>query len=264
MTTASLILVIDDDPDILKLVRTALRSQGHEVLTAANGIEGLEAAEQHRPDVIVTDVMMPGMDGWELVRQLRAQAQFGLVPVIFLTALGSGTDHVRGFGLGADDYVAKPFHIGELTARVGKAVRHRAQLRNVLRLKQTATRHETPDLAGSLDQIGLATVLGILDLERKTGTLTLTYAPPGPALVARIRVREGCVVAIACADPVALRGEEALLELLERGSGTFAFTACEVLDQAEIEGSTQQLLLRVARRIDESRRAEHNRTLHRA
>jgi two-component system KDP operon response regulator KdpE len=114
------ILVIDDDPDMLELVRISLSRVDARVYTAANGQEGLRQFYDCRPHLVILDVMMPGMDGWELCPILR---QFSNVPIIFLTALGNDEHVVRGLDAGAVDYVAKPFSTEILLARVQAALR---------------------------------------------------------------------------------------------------------------------------------------------
>jgi len=110
------ILIIDDDPTLLTLLAEYLVNAGYHSLTAASGIEGLQDFDQHNYDLVILDVMMPGMDGWEVCERLRARSS---VPVIMLTAKGAEIDKLRGFRLGVDDYVTKPFSFAELTARVG-------------------------------------------------------------------------------------------------------------------------------------------------
>ena len=114
------ILVIDDEPSITRLVEAYLRPEGFEVLVAADGPAGLKAARAFKPDLLVLDVMLPGMDGIELLSQLRRESQ---VYVILLTARTEETDKVIGLSVGADDYVTKPFSPRELTARVKAAIR---------------------------------------------------------------------------------------------------------------------------------------------
>jgi len=116
------ILVVDDDHDIVDLAEMYLQSEGFEVARAASGTEALAKAMTDRPDLIVLDLMLPGVDGWEVCRRLRAE---GDVPIIMLTARGDPIDRVVGLELGADDYVVKPFYGRELVARV-KAVLRRA------------------------------------------------------------------------------------------------------------------------------------------
>jgi two-component system KDP operon response regulator KdpE len=122
MSTRPLVLVADDEPRITKLVSLALGEEGFRVITASGGEEALRKAEEYRPDVVLLDIVMPDLDGIEVMRQLRTSRP---VPVILLTAKGSTADKAKGLDLGADDYVAKPFHPDELAARV-RAVLRRA------------------------------------------------------------------------------------------------------------------------------------------
>ncbi|HEX9369837.1 MAG TPA: response regulator transcription factor [Roseiflexaceae bacterium] len=117
------ILIVDDEPTIVEVVELYLRREGFRVLTAGDGAAALSAVQQERPDLIVLDLMLPGMSGLDVTRQLRAG---GALPIIMLTARGEETDRVVGLELGADDYVTKPFSPRELVARV-KAVLRRAQ-----------------------------------------------------------------------------------------------------------------------------------------
>src|SRR5215208_5253511 len=114
------ILVIDDEPSIVNLVRAYLKPEGYEVFTAMDGNSGLKAARSFQPDLIILDLMLPGMDGIELLSRLRRESD---VYVILLTAKTEETDKVIGLSVGADDYVTKPFSPRELTARVKAALR---------------------------------------------------------------------------------------------------------------------------------------------
>ncbi len=112
----STILVIDDDSTLRELLSDHLQTARYGVLLASTGVEGLHVAAEGHPDLVVLDLMMPGMDGWEVCRQLRAQST---IPIILLTAKSEEIDKLRGFRLGIDDYVTKPFSFAELTARIG-------------------------------------------------------------------------------------------------------------------------------------------------
>ncbi len=114
------ILVIDDEPSITNLVSAYLKPEGYQVYTAADGPSGLKAARTYKPDLVILDVMLPGMDGIELLTRLRRESE---VYVILLTARTEETDKVVGLSVGADDYVTKPFSPRELTARVKAALR---------------------------------------------------------------------------------------------------------------------------------------------
>ena len=119
MTNAK-ILVVDDEESILNLVTAYLRPEGYEVYTASDGPSGLQAARAYRPDLVVLDIMLPGMDGIELLTSLRRESD---VYVIMLTAKTEETDKIVGLSVGADDYVTKPFSPRELVARIKAALR---------------------------------------------------------------------------------------------------------------------------------------------
>jgi len=118
------VLVVDDDPDLVKLVACSLTRQGYEVYKAYDGQEGLQQIYNHQPDLVILDIMMPKMDGWQVCRRIRETSD---IPIIMLTAKGREEDIVRGLDYGADDYLTKPFSIKELLARV-RAVLRRATL----------------------------------------------------------------------------------------------------------------------------------------
>ncbi len=120
----SLILVVDDEPRYVRVIQINLEASGYEVITAQNGQMAIELAASEAPDLILLDVRMPGLDGYEVCRHIR---EFSAVPIIMLTALAENTDKVEGLDAGADDYVTKPFSAEELLARV-RAVLRRVEL----------------------------------------------------------------------------------------------------------------------------------------
>jgi two-component system alkaline phosphatase synthesis response regulator PhoP len=122
------ILVVDDEKDLLELVEYNLGKEGYKVLTAENGIDALKAAKKEYPSLIVLDIMLPGMQGLEVLRELKKRPESQNIPVILLTAKGEELDKVLGLELGADDYVTKPFSPRELVARV-KAVLRRLSVK---------------------------------------------------------------------------------------------------------------------------------------
>jgi DNA-binding response OmpR family regulator len=117
---AKKILIVDDEPTLLATVRYNLERDGYQVLTAADGESAIDSARNHRPDLILLDVMLPGMDGFEVCRVLRREMS---TPILMLTAKTDEVDKVVGLELGADDYVSKPFGMRELLARVRAALR---------------------------------------------------------------------------------------------------------------------------------------------
>ncbi len=117
------ILLVDDDPGILKLLKTFLQSRGYSTITAGDGEKALEYCDKEKPDLVLLDVMMPGMDGWEVLKRIRERSS---PPVMMLTAKDAATDTIQGFSLGADDYITKPFDLLEVGLRI-EAVLRRSQ-----------------------------------------------------------------------------------------------------------------------------------------
>ena len=120
----STVLIVEDDPHTVEVVRLYLRRDGHTVLTASNGKDGLRMAQESAPDLVVLDLMLPEMGGLEVCRELRKESD---VPIVMLTARVEEEDRVAGFELGADDYVTKPFSPRELAARIRAVLRRTAQ-----------------------------------------------------------------------------------------------------------------------------------------
>ena len=225
------------------MVATVLEKRGYSVETAVDGEDALQRALARTPDLLITDVMMPKLDGWALVRQLRSHSELLMLPVIFLTALSSEDDRIRGFRLGADDYVSKPFRFEELDLRVAKTLR-----RTQVTLTETREQLGGTSLRGDLSQVGLSSMLILIELERKTGLLQLR-APNGPS--AQILVREGKVVHARLDESEEPVDAECVYYLLTWGAGEFEFIACLVEGVDRVNVSTTHLLMEAARLIDE-------------
>jgi two-component system OmpR family response regulator len=127
------LLVVEDEPNILELLSASLRFAGFSVTTAASGADAVSAAREHRPDLIVLDVMLPDLDGFDVIRKLREAGT--KTPVVFLTARDATDDKIRGLTLGGDDYVTKPFSLEELTARIRAVLRRTSGEASTHRLK---------------------------------------------------------------------------------------------------------------------------------
>ncbi|MGQ9458505.1 MAG: response regulator [Anaerolineae bacterium] len=182
---AAKILVVDDDPSALKLIGYALRREGYDVTTAADGMEALTLVRRERFDLIVLDIMMPGMDGYEVCRRLRANPQTATVPVIMLTARSMVKDKVSGFRSGTDEYITKPLLPHELVSRV-KALLLRASL------SQGGT------------QRPLGRTLALVGAKGGAGTTTLAVN------LASLLAHEGQVVVLADLSPVSLASMQML------------------------------------------------------
>src|SRR5689334_5908300 len=123
VATKKRVLVVDDERDLLDLITYNLGRNGYTVLPAFDGLSALEIARREIPDLILLDLMMPGLDGTEVARRLKADSRTAAIPIIMLTARGEETDVVVGLTLGADDYVTKPFSMKILLARLGTVLR---------------------------------------------------------------------------------------------------------------------------------------------
>ncbi|HEY3506951.1 MAG TPA: response regulator [Actinocatenispora sp.] len=127
--TPGRVLVVDDDPDIVRFVEMNLRFEGFDVAVAVDGVQALAEIGRYRPDLVLLDVMMPDLDGVEVTRRIRADPLTAGLPVIMLTAKGLGADRVAGLTAGADDYIIKPFDTLELVARVRSTLRRNREMR---------------------------------------------------------------------------------------------------------------------------------------
>jgi DNA-binding response OmpR family regulator len=121
------ILVIDDEKDLIELLSYNLGKEGYDVIVAHDGQSGLDVVKKHRPDLVVLDIMMPGLDGLQVCQRLRADPRTGRIPIIMLTAKATETDRIVGLELGADDYVTKPFSPREVIARLKAVLRRSSQ-----------------------------------------------------------------------------------------------------------------------------------------
>lgn len=138
------IVVVDDDSKITSMLRRSLAFEGYDVTTAANGAEGLQVMMKLDPDLLILDVMMPQIDGWEVCRRVRESGS--AVPIMMLTAKDDVIDRVKGLDLGADDYVVKPFALEELLARARALLRRKAD-----KLEETKSQLVYEDLVLDLD-----------------------------------------------------------------------------------------------------------------
>ena len=169
---SSRLLLVDDEPGLRNAVQTYLQDEGFEITTAIDGEEGWEKAQQMLPDLVISDVMMPRCDGYELLKRLRDDERLGGTPVIFLTAKGMTVDRIQGYQAGVDDYIPKPFDPDELVARV----------RNVLnrqeRLLKEAAKFADADVGQMARQITeIRTMLSQTDASQNKDNMLPNFTP---------------------------------------------------------------------------------------
>jgi CheY-like chemotaxis protein len=263
------VLVADDDPWILRMVATVLGQRGYVVDLARDGEEAFGKALQAPPDLLITDVMMPKMDGWTLVKSLRARPELAFLPVIFLTGMASDDDRIQGFRLGADDYMAKPFRFEELDLRVERTLGRSRMVEQVAREQIGAAPLPVPEpvdtegsgphigLLGRLEQVGLSALLTLLEMERKTGILVVERESGRPGSTrrmgptGRIFLAGGKVMAARLDNQSEPVNAECIYQMLGWAAGSFEFNEVEVDMTDEIGTTTTHLLIEGARRIDE-------------
>ncbi len=233
------ILVVDDDETARLLVARALAKPHRSIQVAAHGQEALEQIAKTIPDLVITDVVMPKMNGWSLVRHLRTNHATAFVPVILMTSLASEHDRIRGFKLGADDFLTKPVSFEELELRVENVLHHSRTYSSKNALLGAS-------LAGSIAQFGLATLLTVIELERKSGVLTLRNGER----LGTIILNRGQVFSAQC-DVASATQIEVMCELLSWTDGYFSFDERHVEVRDEVGMGTTALLLDAARRMDE-------------
>lgn len=247
------ILAVDDDTDTLRELVAALEGSGCVVLIARDAHAGLQLAIEQAPDLIIVSVDAPAIDGWSLAKRVRSRPRLALIPFIFLTGGDAHDDRLRGFQLGADDFVRKPIRAAEFAARVQGSLARQARIVGAVQhhLRDASTRsldRGHVGIGGTLEQVGLPALLTMLELERKTGVLTLLRRdPPREAC---LYIVEGRVHDARFGGRAPLRRADAVYELLRWDTGRFEFVARTLELRDEIGRSTSELLLEGARRID--------------
>ena len=316
------ILIVDDQPLVLTAIARYLEQRGYDMTLAANGQEGLQEAERVAPDLIITDIRMPIIDGWEFVRTLRSRAEFALTPVIILTDDGETESRMQGYRIGADDFVSKTTIVDELEVRVARALERAEQIQaaavgvetavgrpaklppiqqptlvapvggggaaaEVLEEDQDLSDPESslhldlpplveavgrptppceadePDLLdtpeidggsggemrGSLDQIGLASMLSILCSGAKSGIFSLRTQDGSEQ--GRMLLRDGQVLKVRVDSAPQFGSVEAVACMMKWEAPTFTFSHQDVTARDEVQASSEHLLMQASQVADE-------------
>ncbi len=233
------LLLVDADPRSLRLLEVSLRKAGYSVTTAGNAAQALELVDLSNPDLILSDTRLPGVDGFELVQQLRQRSDWAGIPFMFLSSDTSVESKVRGLELGVSDYLTKPIYIKEIVTRVNLELQRKQ--REGLQRKSLSNKTR---FAGELSDMGLVDLLQTFEISRKSGVLHLMNGKRRGALF----FREGSIVD---AEAGTLRGEAAVYRLLVWSEGTFEIDFRPVRREASVSSSTQGLLMEGMRRVDE-------------
>jgi uncharacterized protein (TIGR02266 family) len=235
------ILVVDDDRLSREVLTKVLSESFGEIILAENGLVALGKALESQPDLILSDVQMPGMDGWQLLRVVRSRAKLQDVPFIFLTGLKGDEERLRGYRLGVDEYLPKPVEPDELVARVkGLLLRHRSRFGGVA---------GGDVLRGELSKVSLTSVLSFIHQERRSGHLLVTSGRK----LATIVILDGDVMNVqTMRSHAGETARERLFRVLDWSEGRFELAQSVVEADDEIGIPTPSALLEWARRKDEA------------
>lgn len=240
------ILLVDDDPSVLKLVSISLKKAGYEVETASDGIEGLKKMESFRPDLIISDVVMPEMDGITFCKKIREESSNPMIPFIFMTSLSDEKHEIRGYRAGADEYLVKPVERSLLLEKVEKLLK---RLEGIHPFNDKAQSDSA--FQGNLSDLTLAEVIQLLHLNRRKGVLLIH--DPRNEQPGKIVMENGQMI---YAEMGNLAGEEAVQALVRVKEGTFEFKTEEYTNERNIHGSTMNILMEALRLMDEESAGE--------
>jgi CheY-like chemotaxis protein len=224
------ILIADDDTKLVALLTSSLRKSGYETSAALDGEAALKLVKDEKPDLILADIVMPKIDGFELCKRIREDPNISHIPFIFLTAKGELSDRVTGLNLGADDYISKPFHISEVMARIKTILQRSAPVYN-----RQADEGES-DLKGNLEQMSLAELVQTLGMNKKSGGLKII----NQSRVGKIFFDSGNIVQASLGK---YKSEEAVYRILSWDEGYFEFDSNDTAEKAAIGTKTNSLLM---------------------
>ena len=237
------ILIVDDNPNVLKLLNISLSKAGYEIVEAENGEVAFQVANREIPDLIISDIMMPQMDGIELCWMIRENSKVPLVPFIFLTSFDDSEMEIRGFRAGADEYLNKPIDRKELLERVEELLDRTKKLKTI-----EDNTESKKAFAGELKDLSIVELVQMLNLNKKSGVLKIDGEGKG-----EIYLKDGQLIG---AKTESQKGEEAVYELVTFEKGTFNF---EVSDQEypnNVTNGTMNVIMEACRIMDERRSGE--------
>ncbi len=238
---AGRVLIVEDDGLLQRKIRKLLESKGMEIDVASTGVEAIKRCMAQAPDLILSDIEMPTLDGWGLLRMVKARKALSAIPFVFLTSRASETNRLKGYRQGVEDFLSKSTPPAEIIARLDR----------ILSRVHQPSRDSAASwgLGGDLRQMGLPTLLQMLELERKSGVLEVV----GEDGAVSVRFNYGQAVT-AELMPDGLSGTEAIFRMLDWQTGRFKFRITEVSDTDEICSSVSGLLMEHARVRDEENR----------
>ncbi len=241
------ILIVDDNPNVLRLLNITLTKadKDYQILEAENGQKAFELANKEKPDLIISDVMMPQMDGIEFCWMIRENSEIPMVPFIFLTSFDDPEMEIRGFRAGADEYLSKPIDRKLLLQRVEELL---ARTRNIKKMEDTEEKQK--GFTGDLQDLSLVEVVQMLNLNKKTGILKVNSRVNGTVYIKNGQLWH------AVSDHA--EGENAMYELVALDKGTFQFSSQEFEIERNIQNSTMNVIMEACRIMDEAKHRQES------
>ncbi len=233
------VLIVDDDPIMGAVLETRLSESGFKAHYFSTGMEALENVIEINPDIIISDIVMPVMDGYELHRRFRKNPQTASIPFVFLSARKEAGDQLEGLRMGADDYICKPFELNDLLMRMEKVMIRAAKARSFNTLA---------DFSGNLAQMSLNDIIQIVEMNYKSGELIIQNVIR--AAVGSIFFHEGMLTN---AKKESLEGEDAFFDIMDIEEGFFEFYGRDVRQAEKIKDGNMSVLLKGSRLLDESK-----------
>ncbi len=237
---AKKILIVDDNPNVLKLLNISLSKAGYDIVEAENGEVAFQVANKEKPDLIISDIMMPQMDGIELCWMIRENSEVPLVPFIFLTSFDDSEMEIRGFRAGADEYLNKPIDRKELLERVEELLNRTQKLKTI-----EDTTDKKKAFEGDLKDLSIVELVQMLNLNKKSGVLRIDGQGKGS-----IFLKDGQLIG---AQTEKKQGEEAVYELVTFSNGSFKFEITDKGLEQNVSNSTMNVIMEACRIMDESR-----------
>ena len=237
------VLVVDNDEQMINVIKMAVSKMGYEVITATKVEDALDYLAIQLPDLIISDISMPGISGLEFCQMIRRDANTRHIPFVIVSSKSRVEDKVAGLKAGADDYITKPFNTKELSARLSMLFKRVEKAQQAALVARKSTK-------GSLAQINLVDLLGIFEMTQKTGLLTISHDNYAGSMY----LENGNIVHCTLHDT---EGEEAFLNLLRwNEDGEFEFTPAIKPVKKTITGNTHSLVMEGLKQIDEEKRGK--------
>jgi len=232
------ILIVDDDPTLINFLEPVFSKKNVETISAVNGLDALEKIGKKVPDLIISDIMMPKMDGYELYNKLQENPKTVGIPFIFLSSKDDPTEQLKGLRMGASEYLTKPFDLNKLVMTATEAIE------SAEKIKES---NERIDFSGNLSEIHIENIVQLIDMNQKTGALI--FLTPEGTKIGSVFFKDGEII---FASKDALEGEEAFYDLAAVKEGYVKFYIREVTVPTFIKKQTMSLLFEATRLQDEA------------